>query len=748
MKYTNKWLLALLPAALLTSCAEDVFEPYNVEMPASIADVQYLNNYQVLKDYAGNFNIGAVVDAAKYANQGAVYGLATSNFFEISGGSSTMHAAMIRDNGSYNTLNFLDMVNVAKEANQKVFGSALLSNSNQNGKYFKNILADKIDPNYVPVKQEITKHDDSRCIKIAATALVEYGWDNQFWLVFSDNHAKNGDSWEYTMDVRADNVGDAGTASVGTQVHQKPSEYVHWNGIGNIDFTQEWQTVTKSGTIDDGGTGKEIWSIAFNLNDFAGANNYYFKNLSFKINGKEVLVNGDLKGTETSSFATKVDRGAVNPSEIIDGFDYTVFDFAPTEVEIQYNKPCIVVHSLDRVKENYETQFWIMLDKNSPINLGDSWEYTMKVRADHEAKASTQVHKDAGAYVHWNAIGDIPFTTDWAEVSGKGTFEEFYGSPAGGYSIALNLNETPAANTYYFASISFKVNGKEVVTNVDLKGSDNSSFVTKEAANGQIVPSTILPKTSWIITKDTPGIPLTEEEKHDTIVYALNNYIKGMMEAANGYVKSWDVISDVLSDDGSAIREASGDKDFNWSEILGEEDFARLAVKMARECGGNDLKLFINESGLENEAKLQGLKSWIDKWEADGVTKFDGISTTITASYCENVTELEATKAKIEATLKGLAETGRIIRIAGIDLTYKDEAGVDVATSAMTVEQGKKMGELYVFIIKKYKELIPDSQRYGLFISHITDDGDTPNGLWNAKYSRKPQYGVFAEGLQ
>lgn len=751
MKYTNKWLLALLPAALLSSCAEDVFEPYNVEMPASIADVQYLNSYQVLKDYAGNFNIGAVVDAGKYASQGAVYGLATSNFFEISGGTSTMHSAMIRDNGSYNTLNFLDMVNAAKEANQKVFGSALLSNINQNAKYLNYILQDKVDPNYTPSLTEITAHDDTRCIQVPATAKKADPWDNQFWLVFEDSPANGGESWEYKMDVRADKE-----TSIGTQIHQGAGDYIFWAGIENIPFTTEWTTITKKGTFstsDQWGDNKDkkIKSIALNLNDFAEANNYYFKNISFKIDGKEVIVNGDLKDSEAKSFTTKIDQGALTPSKIVDGFDYTYMGDANLEQHFSYDKPVLVVHATEKAKDPWDNQFWILFEDN-PASGGESWECSMYVRATKDASIGTQIHQGAGDYIFWAGIGNVDFTTDWQQVTKKGTFStsDQWGDNKNKKikSIAFNLNDFAGENDYYFGSISFKINGVEVVKNVDLTGSDNSNFVNKVYPAADASPTKISPSASWVVKKD-PGIPLTDQEKTDTITYALKSYISGMMTASQEYVKSWDVLQDVIANDGNGIRvDEDNNSFFNWSEYLGADKFARIAVKYAREFGGSDIKLFVNESGLDNPAKLNGLKNFMGLWEADGVTKFDGISTTISASYSENATELEATKAKIEVMLKGLAETGRIIRIAGIDLTYKDDAGVAVATSAMTVEQGKKMGELYQFIIKKYKELIPEGQRYGIFVSNITDNGDTPNGLWNAKYSRKPQYGAFADGLK
>lgn len=757
MKYTNKWLLALLPATLLTSCAEDVFEQYQVEEPASFAELKYLNNYNVLKDYASSASVklGAEVDAAAYNNQGALFGVATTNFNEVSGGASLYHSSIVRDNGGVNIGNFADMVKKATEAGQSVFGSALLTNTANNVKYLKNIIADKVDPNYVPTKTEITKHDDTRCIRVQASAKVQDAWDNQFWFTFEDSPASGGESWEYTMEVRADK-----DASIGTQIHQGPGDYIHWQGIDNIDFTSEWTTITKSGKFSnssDWGDNKSkvIKSIAFNLNDFPEANNYYFKKISFKIDGKEVIKNFDLQSDDVTAFVSK-DQGKSDqhPSVIVDGYDYTVLDYAPMEIEVEYKKPCVVVHTQNMASQTWDSQFWIVTSED--FKPGDNYEVTMKIRADKEASAETQVHDGIGGYQHYAAIGIVGFTTEWTEYTASGTFANpFQSGGSKANAIAFNLNTFKEANNYYFASISVKINGKEMVTNVDLTGSDNSSFVAKEYPASSGTVCTILPNVKYTIQKNTPGIPLTAEEKYDTINYALNNYIKNMMEASEGKVTAWDVLCNVLSDDGSAIREVKEEKtDFNWSEYLGEEDFARLAVKYAREyfvaAGGNaaDLKLFINESGLDNDAKLNGLKTWLGKWEADNTTKIDGISTSITAEFNENADAQKANEEKITKLFNSLKETGRLVRISGFNIKYIDASNVTLNAAAMTVDQGKKMGDFYKFIIKKYLEIIPANQRYGIFVSNITDNGDEPNGLWTGKYSRKPQYGGFAEGLQ
>ena len=128
--------------------------------------------------------------------------------------------------------------------------------------------------------------------------------------------------------------------------------------------------------------------------------------------------------------------------------------------------------------------------------------------------------------------------------------------------------------------------------------------------------------------------------------------------------------------------------------------------------------------------------------------KFDGISTSLKASFSENESTYTSEKTKVENFLKALAGTGRLIRISGIDVDYKDASGAAVEAAKLTVEQAKKMGEFYKYIAQQYKALIPDNQKAGLYINNIFDNGNI-SGLWNkTNNSRKPQYGGFAEGLE
>ncbi len=142
--------------------------------------------------------------------------------------------------------------------------------------------------------------DERRFLQVDATAKKSEAWDNQFW-VLSSSSFSSGQSYVFTADIRADKP-----AKVSTQIHNDPGSYVTYEALGDLNFTPEWKTIKITGNFK--GSGK---SIAFNLNELADANTYYFDNISLKIGGAEKVTNGDISSDDVTSFKMKQAGGAV-----------------------------------------------------------------------------------------------------------------------------------------------------------------------------------------------------------------------------------------------------------------------------------------------------------------------------------------------------------------------------------------------------------------------------------------------------
>lgn len=169
----------------------------------------------------------------------------------------------------------------------------------------------------------------------------------------------------------------------------------------------------------------------------------------------------------------------------VDNFDQMQFENTDIPDEDTY----IVVRAGEKESQVWDSQFWINVDVD--FAKGDEWEFSMKYKADSVATATTQMHADPGVYVHYEAIGDIKFTTEWQVYTRKGKFPKEVVDANGvvAHSIAFNLNEYIHANNYYFDSISFKIGGQEYITNINCdKVSNCENFFQKEK-NGEVFKS-------------------------------------------------------------------------------------------------------------------------------------------------------------------------------------------------------------------------------------------------------------------
>ena len=442
---------------------------------------------------------------------------------------------------------------------------------------------------------------------------------------------------------------------------------------------------------------------------------------------EEQLVNPDCEGADATNYVCRDGDGSGDITRIEDG------------VGVDGSRG-VRVHSIDNPTNEWDSQFFI----TTPDHVwkeGDEYEFSMKAKADKEASVNIQSHTTPGNYIHWSMLdGSYTITTEWKEFTFKGKVTADQAGGNGLSTIAFNLNVLKEANNYYFDDMSWK------------------SHTKKPIGGGGATPQ-------------------TPEELLDTLTYAMDLWIGGMMEACKNedgtevLVKAWDVVNEAVSGedkDGDGIYDLQHGKvkisdlkksdDFFWQDYMGDLEYVRTAVKKARQYGGTDLKLFVNDYNLESDwdqnKKLKSLIEWIKRWEADGVTKIDGIGSQMHISYYMKPETQESKKKAIENSFKLLAESGKLVRISELDMGLVDADGNDVKTADVTEEQHHAMAEFYTWIIKKYKEIIPAAQQWGICQWCATDSpansgwrANQPVGLWDQNYYRKHTYAGFADGL-
>ena len=254
--------------------------------------------------------------------------------------------------------------------------------------------------------------------------------------------------------------------------------------------------------------------------------------------------------------------------------------------------------------------------------------------------------------------------------------------------------------------------------------------------------------------------PQTDEEKKDTLIYAMNTWCDGLMKINAGRIKSFDLIDDAIDskselENGMLDLKHSTEKIF-WQDIFGSENYAPVVSKAAiaayqkYEGDPAELKFFISESGLDNQKKFESLKYWIGVWDANGA-KIDGINAKLSLTYSEDEAKQAEYKASFDKLLENLVSTGKLIRLSNFDITYRDATGANVSAKEITEEQRQKLADYYAYIIKSYMEKIPSDKQAGLCKGNMVDTSD-PVGLWSIDskskdWVRNATYKAFCDAL-
>lgn len=160
--------------------------------------------------------------------------------------------------------------------------------------------------------------EGSRGVEVVSAAGANQDWDAQFWIVLPEA-LPEGQEISVSFDYKA-----SANVSIDTQAHAAPGNYNHWNCVGTVNFSTEWQTYKKTITIDaamakgDNGNGSAngMQSIAFNLSKDKGNDvKFYFDNVKVEIQKEVEAEEPVLDFTLTPAFIVE---GEENPVTLND----------------------------------------------------------------------------------------------------------------------------------------------------------------------------------------------------------------------------------------------------------------------------------------------------------------------------------------------------------------------------------------------------------------------------------------------
>lgn len=708
-------LVSALGAMLLASCADHFDQNFETVRPDKEAQYGYLEQYDALKEYIKdrpNFHLGIGTTVDEYNKKELVYALTNSNFNETVAGNAMKMSSCVADDGSMNFDKVSEYVKNATDAGLSVYGHTLAWHSQQPNKYLNQLIADK----ELPPSSNVT-----RCLVIK-NAEAGGHWDAQLYF---PAQLSQGKKYVFKMNAKA-------TA---------PFELILWGapgdaGLGSISVGTKWNEYTVNFT-----PAANYENFVFAAGKLGGELDIKSLSLCEEGSTNNLIVNGDIKGDEVpcnkpySWHKVTTEIKEVAESQVVEipvSVGHLTFDDGKNLGGWGMDNAPKIVNGVYEVGNNaakknpWDAQ--VNYEPGFAFENGTTYHLKMKIKGSVAGEFGAVFQNPDG----YKGCGDFPtinVTTDWNEVDVATLCN-------GDNALRLLLNIGKYAGTLYIDD--FEV----------------------------------------YYTKSSNTIPLTDEEKKEALTPVLQNWIYGMMEATEGKVKAWDVVNEALSGedkDGDGKFDLQSAKrgnvsaddaknNFYWQDYLGDIDYVRTAVAAARkgfaDAGGNpeDLKLFINDYNLESDwdqnGKLKSLIKWIKDWEADGVTKIDGIGSQMHISCYGNPQTQEAKKNAIENMLKLMAESGKLVRISELDMGYVDANDKEVKTADMTEEQHKEMRALYEFVVKKYLELIPENQQWGICQWCATDSpansgwrAGLPTGLWDSDYYRKHTYGGFAAGF-
>lgn len=703
--------------ALLTSCADNDMPFFAVTDPGTNAEYAYLNEYDVLKNYINpnanpNFKLGLGVDAGSFDAGNAQYQIAATNFNEVTPGNEMKYASIVADDGSMNFSTVANMIEDAKAANLTIYGHTLAWHSQQNVKYLNSLIADKVVDS--GGSGEVVETED---------AYVDYSTFTSFpYFVMG-----------YTPEFKD-----------GCMVSTYPGEWYQYFIADKIP--------TEIG---------QNYTVTLSIKTSAPASmNLQFGNWG-ALTDKTINTTGGVWEEIT------VDYTNCQTAESFVVLQPGTFD---GEVQLRWTR---VTHSEE--EEQVVNEYLYQNDFSGtemPGGWGDTGpSFTIEQGAGPDGTAAYKITNPTAmaSYQGQFAVdfdtpltnGEKYFVSYWIKGSGSGNLGNGLQAPNAGYASAGE-----------FGNAAFNTEWKQVTLSCTCSRDDATRLIF---SFGDFVGDIYIDDLQFYIQKPANMEPLTPEEKKDTLTWAMDQWITGIMNATGGYVTTWDAVNEAVGgadNDGDGWYElqtadpnnADDANSFYWQDYLTPEDYVPIVTKLAtqrfKEAGGDpsQLKLFINDYNLEatwdNNKKLESLIHWISVWEAKGA-KIDGIGTQMHVSYILNPTQQKAQEDAIVRMFQLMAATGKLVKISELDMGIVENQFEDAKKSEdVTYEEKLKMADFYKFIIEKYFEIIPQSQQYGITQWCCTyspaDSGWRPGepcGLWDSNYNRTPMYGGFANGL-
>ena len=735
MRYLSNKLIGLAVVGMtVMACVDEYDCNLQVEKPEDVAVSEYLASFDVLKSYISRgtdspFKLTANMASTDFVAKEIAYSTILNNFDGLDVGGSYMPITSVKEDDTYDFGGMQLVADAAKEAGVVIYGGTLCSTQEQRATYYNELIEPVVIP-FVPEKGK-TIICDFENDELGTTYTMSNGSQA---VVENDPDGKSGKTLHIGTDSdKANNS--FPVFNVKLPEGRKLGDYV--------SLVLDMRIVNEDGIYGQGMkvfiNGQEFY-IGTNAQGFGCNPNTWNRGAVIKLNDNTTpgfIIPENLKSLTEFTLAVGSQSGAAQYYLDNIAMNYEVAGGGVTTIDFEN----------DNVGKTYP-----MTNGNTAVVEEDPKGVSGKVL--HVGSAVSPANQSFPKFnvklQEGRTLGDYTaLSLDMHLIDGKGKYGQ-------GVTIVINgqsFNSGKGPNAFGCPDNDWG------------RGLIYIKFVKSGETDGIVIPDNLKSLTEIELAvgsasgewhayidninlhwkADDTIIPKTDEEKKEILTEELEKWIGGMVDAGGETVKAWNIVGEPLD---NTINENT----FDWAKYLGEEDYARTAVALARDTAKIELDLFVSNTIEQSEdvtGKCAQLIDLVKSWEADNVTKIDGYNILLHASYSRDVDKQKDNETAITSLFTKLSVTGKQIRISDFSMTMVNEEGTAIPCSELSFEDRTVVADYYTFIIKKYLELIPVDKQYGISISRLTEEG---NGTlicpWDANYNRTEMYVGIVDGLK
>lgn len=737
MKYIYHKIIGIaMMCVTIMGCTDKYDCDLQVEKPEEVANSEYLASFNLLKSYITRdanspFKFMANMLPTDFCKKDIGYSTILSNFDGLDIGGTLTPINSLKEDGSYNFGAMQLVADAAKEAGVTLYGGTLCSNQGQRAAYYNKLIEPVIIP-FVPEKGKtvICNFEDD------ALGAVYGMTGGSKAVVENDPEGKSGK-----------------TLHVGTETDKAANSFPKFNvklpagrKLGDyVNLTIDMRIVNQDGIYGQGMRvfiNGQKFAVGVNAQGFGCNPNVWNRGAIISLTTDKApgfIIPDNLKGLTEFELAVGSESGAAQ--------------YFLDNIVMNYEVPGKGVTKIDFEKDELGKTYSMTNGNQSKVENDPAGSGKVLHVGTSAAPCNNSYPKFSVKLEKGRTLGDYTgLSLDMYIIDDKGGWgsgmrvvingKEF-NCNKGPYGFGCQSNKWGRDKIY----ITFMKEGETAVDgNIVIPNSmKNLTEIELAVGSGSGAWHAYIDNINLHWKADDTIIEKTPEEKKAIFTDELNKWIGGMVNAGGETVKVWNII-------GEPLNKTVDANTFNWGQYLGEVEYARTAVKMARDTAKVDINLFVSNTFNQYDEmgqKLDEMAKLVESWEADNVTKIDGYNIILHAIYSKDATFQRGNEEMIAELFGKLAQTGKLIRISDLSMMVENVDGNFIQTGKLTADERTAAANYIAFIMKEYRKTISEDKQFGISISSMTETSSGNKVCpWTSGYNRNGMYEGIVEGLK